>query len=91
MVVTILSALVQAEQERILGRTNERRLETRAKGVRFGRKPIINSGHVLTLHSEGLVATEIAKRMKIRRTTVYKFCMKVPEKNKNMPLNLTSR
>ena len=37
MVVTILSAVAQAERERILERANERRVEARAKGVRFGR------------------------------------------------------
>ena len=36
MVVTILSAVAQAERERILERTNEGRL---ANGVRMGRKP----------------------------------------------------
>ena len=73
MVVTILSAVAQAERERILERTNEGRLEARAKGVRFGRKPRINSGHVVTLRGEGLGATEIAKQMKIGRSTVYKI------------------
>ena len=73
MVVTILSAVAQAERERILERTNERRLEARARGVRFGRKTRINSDRVLTLHGEGLGATEIAKQMKIGRYTVYKI------------------
>ena len=73
MVVTILSAVAQAERERILERTNEGRLEARAKGVSFGRKPRINSGRVLTLRGEGLGATEIAKQMKIGRSTVYKI------------------
>ena len=38
MVVTILSAVAQAERERILERTNEGRLEAKANGVRFGRE-----------------------------------------------------
>ena len=73
MVVTILSAVAQAERERILERTNEGRLEARAKGVRFGRKPRINNDHVLTLRGEGLGATDIAKQMNIGRSTVYKI------------------
>ena len=48
MVVTLLSVVVQAEREQIFERTNEGRLEARAKGVRFGRKPSINSDCVLT-------------------------------------------
>ena len=37
MVVTILSAVAQAERERIMERTNEGRLEAKANGVRMGR------------------------------------------------------
>ena len=88
MVVTILSALVKAGRERILERTIEKRLEARAKGVRFGRNPIINSGHVLTLHGEDLGATEIVKRMKIGSPTVYKILHEdIRRENKNMPFN----
>ena len=43
MVVTILSAVAQAERQRILERTNEGRLEAKANGVKFGRKPSIDS------------------------------------------------
>ncbi|ELD6202523.1 recombinase family protein, partial [Klebsiella pneumoniae] len=42
MVVTILSAVAQAERRRILERTNEGRQEARLKGIRFGRKRIID-------------------------------------------------
>lgn len=42
MVVTILSAVAQAERQRILERTNEGRVEAKAKGVKFGRKPTID-------------------------------------------------
>ncbi len=42
MVVTILSAVAQAERQRILERTNEGRMEAKAKGVKFGRKRTID-------------------------------------------------
>ena len=54
MVVTILSAVAQAERERILERTNEGRLEAKANGVRMGRKPSIDRNRVLKLHRKGL-------------------------------------
>ena len=76
MVVTILSAVAQAERERILERTNEGRLEAKANGVKFGRPSRINSDHVLALRGEGLGATEIARQMKIGRSTVYKILHK---------------
>ena len=71
MVVTILSAVAQAERERILERTNEGRLEAKANGVRMGRKPSIDRDRVLKLHRKGIGATEIARQMRIARSTVY--------------------
>ena len=38
MVVTILSAVAEAERQRILEGTNEGRIEAKAIGVKFGRK-----------------------------------------------------
>jgi len=73
MVVTILSAVAQAERQRILERTNEGRIEAKAKGVKFGRKPTINREKMLSLQEEGFGATDIARQMKIGRSTVYKI------------------
>jgi DNA invertase Pin-like site-specific DNA recombinase len=52
MVVTILSAVAQAERQRILERTNEGRLEAKAKGVKFGRKRTVDGKKVLALHEQ---------------------------------------
>jgi len=73
MVVTILSAVAEAERLRILERTNEGRIEAKAKGVKFGRKRHINRDKVLTLKSQGMGATAIAKELNIGRSTVYKI------------------
>jgi DNA invertase Pin-like site-specific DNA recombinase len=73
MVVTILSAVAQAERQRILERTNEGRLEAQAKGVRFGRKRFVDRKKVIDMHSNGIGATAISKELKIGRSTVYKL------------------
>jgi len=73
MVVTILSAVAQAERQRILERTNEGRIEAKAKGIKFGRKRTIDRKKVLALHKEGIGATKISKDMGIGRSTVYKL------------------
>jgi len=73
MVVTILSAVAQAERQRILERTNEGRLEAMAKGVKFGRKPHIDYKRVKLLYDRGVGATDISKQMNIGRSTVYKI------------------
>ncbi|MEQ1546962.1 recombinase family protein [Methyloglobulus sp.] len=73
MVVTILSAVAQAERQRILERTNEGRVEAQAKGVKFGRKRTIDRKKILELHENGLGATAIAKQIGIGRSTVYKL------------------
>ncbi len=51
MVITILSAVAQAESQRIFERTNDGRIEARAKGVQFGRKRSVNRDKVRSLHS----------------------------------------
>ncbi|TXH79214.1 MAG: recombinase family protein [Thiothrix sp.] len=71
MVVTILSAVAEAERLRILERTNEGRLEAKANGIKFGRKPTVDKQKVLTLREQGIGATKIAKQLKIGRSTVY--------------------
>jgi DNA invertase Pin-like site-specific DNA recombinase len=73
MVVTILSAVAQAERQRILERTNEGRMEAKAKGVKFGRKRTIDRKQILALHEKGIGATDIARKMGIGRSTVYKL------------------
>lgn len=73
MVVTIISAVAQAERQRILERTNEGRIEAMAKGVKFGRKPSIDRKKVKALYEEGVGATDIARQMNIGRSTVYKI------------------
>lgn len=75
MVVTILSAVAQAERRRILERTNEGRKEARMKGIKFGSKR-----SVLALHQKGTAATEIARQLSIARSTVYKILEDETEK-----------
>ena len=72
MVVTILAAVAQAERQRILERTNEGRAEAQAKGVRFGRKRTVDREKVLQMKQQGMGATDIAKKLGIGRSTVYK-------------------
>lgn len=73
MVVTILSAVAQAERRRILERTNEGRQEAKLKGIRFGRRRTIDRNSVLALHGKGTGATDIARQLGIARSTVYKI------------------
>jgi DNA invertase Pin-like site-specific DNA recombinase len=70
MVVTILSAVAQAERQRILERTNEGRMEAKARGVRFGRHRTVDRKKLRALREKGLGATDIARQMGIGRSTV---------------------
>jgi DNA invertase Pin-like site-specific DNA recombinase len=73
MVVTILSAVAQAERHRILERTNEGRLEAKSKGIKFGRKRTVDRRKVRELNKQGAGATQISKKLGIGRSTVYKI------------------
>lgn len=73
MVITILSAVAQAERERIMERTNEGRDDAKAKGVKFGRKATIDRERFNELVGQGMGATAIAQEMNISRSAVYKL------------------
>ena len=83
MVVTILSAVAQAERHRILERTNEGRIEAKSKGIKFGRKRTIDREKIIALHVAGTGATEISQQEKVGRSTVYKLLNESKKKNFN--------
>ncbi len=72
MVITILSAVAQAERQRILERTNEGRQEAKLKGIQFGRKRTVDREQIIKLRHKKTGATDIARQLKIARSTVYK-------------------
>jgi DNA invertase Pin-like site-specific DNA recombinase len=88
MVVTILSAVAEAELRRILERTNEGRIEAKAKGIKFGRKAFIDQAEVNDLKLSGIGATAIAKRLNISRDSVYKI-LKRPKVSTEHPILLS--
>jgi len=73
MVITILSAVAEAERSRILERTNEGREAALAAGIKFGRKRSVDRVKLLSMRQRGAGATEISKEMGIGRATVYKI------------------
>lgn len=87
MVVTILTAVAQAERHRILERTNEGRIEAKAKGIKFGRKRTIDREKIITLHASGIGATKIARHAGIGRSTVYKLLKEAAGRSLTQPLN----
>lgn len=52
IVDTVLSAVAQAERQRILEQTNEGRIDVKAKGVKLGRKPSIDQKEVLEFYEK---------------------------------------
>lgn len=73
MVVTILSAVAQAERDRIMERTREGREEASAMGIPFGRKRTVDRAKLLELRENGFSAAKVAEMMDIGRSTVYKI------------------
>ncbi len=85
MVVTILSAVAQAERQRILERTNEGRTAAKEKGVKFGRKRTVNRDRILAMNDQGIGATAIAKQLGIGRSTIYKVLKEHQSIDKKKP------
>ena len=73
MVITILSAVAEAERSRILERTNEGREVALASGIKFGRKRTVDRTRLVKMKEAGIGATEISKQKGIGRATVYKI------------------
>lgn len=73
MVITILSAVAQAEQQRILEIPNKGRIEAKAKGVEFGRKRTVDREKVCAMKVQGIGATKIAHQLGIGKSTIYKL------------------
>ena len=71
MVVTILSAVAEAERHRILERTNEGRIEAKARGVKFGPKKCIDRNKLRELIELGRRPCDIVKEMRISRPAYY--------------------
>lgn len=72
LIINIMLAVSKAERKRILERTQEGRIEAKAKGIKFGRKRKIDRAKVLEMKKARYGATEIAKEMGIARSMVYK-------------------
>lgn len=75
MVITILSAVAQAERARILERTNEGRLEAQANGVKFGRPKEIDEETIKLIKADielGIPKTKVCEKYKVSRSTLYR-------------------
>jgi DNA invertase Pin-like site-specific DNA recombinase len=73
MVVTILSAVAEAERSRIMERTNEGREAAKANGVKFGRKVSKKQKQIISLLNEGMDVSNIVAQLNVGRSTVYKL------------------
>ena len=73
MLITILSAVAQAERARILERTNEGREAAMEQGIQFGRKPHKGSNKALKMIKEGAAAKEVIDSTGISRATYFRL------------------
>jgi DNA invertase Pin-like site-specific DNA recombinase len=73
MLITILSAVAQAERARILERTNEGREAAMENGIQFGRKPHKGSDKALKMIKEGVVAKDVMQATGVSRATYFRL------------------
>lgn len=73
MVITILSAVAEAERHRILERTQEGRVEAQARGIKFGRKRSTDRALFTELIKKGTRPKDIVKQLNISRSSIYKL------------------
>ena len=64
LVLSIMAAVAEYEREMILQRTREGRERARARGVKFGRKPVlVDRGRVAAMRELGLTYRKIAEEL----------------------------
>lgn len=73
MLITILSAVAQAERARILERANEGREAAMENGVQFGRKPHKGSQKAQEMIKKGLPIKEVIEVTGISRATYFRL------------------
>ncbi len=75
LMLTMFSAFGQFERELMLERQREGIAKAKAEGKYKGRQPTARakSDEVVSLHSNGVKATEIAKKLGIGRASVYRI------------------
>lgn len=75
LMLTVLGGVAEFEREIMLERQREGIAKAKAAGKYKGRKPTARAktDEVLKLHREGVGGTEIAKRLKIGRASVYRI------------------
>ncbi len=73
MLITILSAVAQAERARILERTNEGRQAAMGKGIKFGRKPHKGAQKAQQMIKKGHSAKEVMESTGISRATYFRL------------------
>ncbi len=73
MVIQILSAVAEAELERILERTNEGREAALAAGVKFGRKIHKGTELAIKLIEQGTPLPEVLNKTSISRATYFRL------------------
>ena len=73
MLITILSAVAQAERARILERTNEGRQAAMENGVKFGAKPHRGTQKALKMIKEGAAAKETMETTVLSRATYFRL------------------
>lgn len=75
MVLTVFAGIAEFERALIHDRTHFGRLAAQARGVRFGRPVKLSSDQVALaqrLISEGQTVREVAKMLKVHRSTLYR-------------------
>ena len=75
MVLTVFAGIAEFERELIQERTSSGRLAAKARGVRFGRPTKLSGDQIKLaqqLLGEGRPVLEVAKLLKVHRTTLYR-------------------
>jgi DNA invertase Pin-like site-specific DNA recombinase len=79
LVLTVFAGIAEFERSLIVERTRTGRAAARARGVRFGRRPVLSPDqveHARALLADGRTTAETARLMGVHRATLYRALVK---------------
>jgi DNA invertase Pin-like site-specific DNA recombinase len=80
-ILALLSALAEDERQRIHRRASEGRKAAKGRGVRFGRKPVLNAenrAEALDRLAKGEKHRQVARRLRVSHTTIGRLARESP-------------
>lgn len=89
MILTVFAGIADFERSLIVERTSSGRIAAKARGVTFGPRPALSADQLdhacQLIHSDGKTVAEVARLLKMHRSTLYRALNALPKAEISAP------